>query len=611
MPERTLRDLIADRRVHLFDGAMGTMLYAKGVFINVCYDELNLKAPDLVQEIHQAYVKAGAEILETNTFGANPVKLGHYGLVEETYAINRRAAELARAAAGTRALVAGAIGPLGIRLEPFGETSRVEAFELFKTQAQGLLEGGVHGFVLETFSDLDEIHEALRAVRAISDLPVFAQMTIQEDGATAYGHDPESLARALDEYGADVIGLNCSVGPQGMLEAIERMARVTSRPLSAQPNAGLPRQVGDRKIYMASPEYTGEYAKRLVEAGARFVGGCCGTTPEHIKTVAAYVQSVSPRQIIAVSTEPVVAPTGVEPVPLGERSRWGKKLAAGAFLTTVEIVPPRGVDPGAMLAGARLLHDAGVDAINVPDGPRAQSRMGALMSALLIEREVGIETVIHYCCRDRNLLSMLSDLLGAAAHRLRNLLIVTGDPPKMGPYPEATGVFDIDSIGLTNLVHRLNHGLDPGNNPIGAPTAFVIGVGVNPAAVDPDRELRRFAWKVDAGAEFAMTQPVFDPEQLERFLARAEGFRIPVIAGIWPLVSLRNAEFLANEVPGVSVPAEVIGRMRRAQERGKEAALAEGVAIAREMLQRIRPMVQGAQVSAPFGRVPVALEVFA
>ena len=266
MPERTLRDLIADGRVHLFDGAMGTMLYAKGVFINVCYDELNLKAPDLVQEIHQAYVKAGAEILETNTFGANPVKLGHYGLVEETYAINRRAAELARAAGGARALVAGAIGPLGIRLEPFGETSRVEAFELFKTQAQGLLEGGVHGFVLETFSDLDEIHEALRAVRAISDLPVFAQMTIQEDGATAYGHDPESLARALDEYGADVIGLNCSVGPQGMLEAIERMARVTSRPLSAQPNAGLPRQVGDRKIYMASPEYTGEYAKRLVEA---------------------------------------------------------------------------------------------------------------------------------------------------------------------------------------------------------------------------------------------------------------------------------------------------------------------------------------------------------
>ncbi|HTT68188.1 MAG TPA: bifunctional homocysteine S-methyltransferase/methylenetetrahydrofolate reductase [Gemmatimonadales bacterium] len=611
MPERTLRDLIDDGRVHLFDGAMGTMLYARGVFINVCYDELSLKAADLVREIHHAYVKAGAEILETNTFGANPIKLGHYGLAEDTRAINRRAAELAREAAGARALVTGAIGPLGVRLEPFGETSRVDAFELFKRQAEGLLEGGVHGFVLETFSDLDEIHEALRAVRAVCDLPVVAQMTIQEDGATAYGSDPETLARALDEFGADVIGLNCSVGPQGVLEAIERMARVTSRPLSAQPNAGLPRQVGDRKMYMASPEYTGEYAKRLVEAGARFVGGCCGTTPEHVKTMAAYVQSVSPRQVIAVSAEPVVAPTGVEPVPLAERSRWGRKLDGGEFLTTVEIVPPRGVDPATMLAGARQLKGAGIDAINVPDGPRAQSRMGALMSALLIEREVGIETVIHYCCRDRNLLSMLSDLLGAAAHRLRNLLIITGDPPKMGPYPEATGVFDIDSIGLTNLVHRLNHGLDPGGNPIGAPTAFVIGVGVNPAAVDPERELKRFAWKVDAGADFAITQPVFDPEQLERFLARAEGFRIPIIAGIWPLVSLRNAEFLANEVPGVSVPSTVIERMRRAQERGKDAALAEGVAIAREMLQRIRPAVQGAQVSAPFGRVGVALDVLA
>jgi methionine synthase I (cobalamin-dependent)/5,10-methylenetetrahydrofolate reductase len=611
MAERTLRDLIADGRVHVFDGAMGTMLYAKGVFINVCYDELNLRSPDLVRDVHAAYVKAGAEILETNTFGANPAKLAHYGLAAETHAINRRAAELAREAAGSRALVAGAIGPLGIRLEPFGETSRDEAFDFFRTQAEGLLAGGVAGFVLETFSDLDEIHEALRAVRAVSDLPVVAQMTIQEDGKTAYGTDPETLARALDGFGADVVGLNCSVGPQGVLEAIERMARVTTRPLSAQPNAGLPRQVGDRKMYMASPEYTGEYAKRLVEAGARFVGGCCGTTPEHIKTVAAYVQSVSPRQVVAVSTEPVVAPSGVEPVPLAERSRWGKKLAARQFLTTVEIVPPRGVDPEAMLAGARQLKAAGVDAVNVPDGPRAQSRMGALMSALLIEREVGIETVIHYCCRDRNLLSMLSDLLGAAAHRLHNLLIITGDPPKMGPYPEATAVFDIDSIGLTNLVHRLNHGLDPGGNPIGAPTAFVIGVGVNPAAVDPEREIRRFAWKVDAGAEYAITQPVFDAQQLEAFLRRIDAFRIPVVAGIWPLVSLRNAEFLANEVPGVSVPQEVLARMRRAQAAGKDAALAEGVAIAREMLERLRPMVQGVQISAPFGRVPVALQVLA
>jgi len=609
VPERTLRDLIADGRVHVFDGAMGTMLYAKGVFINVCYDELNLRSPDLVRDVHRAYVRAGAEILETNTFGANPVKLAHYGLAAETHAINQKAAELAREAAGSRALVAGAIGPLGVRLEPFGETARAEAFEFFRTQAQGLCDGGVHGFVLETFSDLDEIHEALRAVRAVCDLPVFAQMTIQEDGNTAYGTDPEAVARALDGFGADVVGLNCSVGPQGVLEAIERMARVTSRPLSAQPNAGLPREVGDRRMYMASPEYTGEYAKRLVEAGARFVGGCCGTTPEHIKTVAAYVQSVSPRQVVAVTHEAAAAPAGVEPVPLAERSRWGGKLAAGEPVTTVEIVPPRGVDPEPMLAAARLLKQAGVDAVNVPDGPRAQSRMGALMSALLIEREVGLETVIHYCCRDRNLLSMLSDLLGAAAHRLHNLLVITGDPPKMGPYPEATAVFDIDSIGLTNLVHRLNRGLDPGGNPIGSPTAFVIGVGANPAAVDLEREVKRFAWKVDAGAEFAITQPVFDARQLEGFLRRIEGFRIPVVAGIWPLVSVRNAEFLANEVPGVSVPDEVVARMRRAQERGKEAALAEGVAIAREMRSRLQPMVQGVQVSAPFGRASVALEV--
>jgi homocysteine S-methyltransferase len=606
----TLRDLIADGRAHVFDGAMGTMLYARGVFINVCYDELNLRSPELVRDVHKAYLKAGAELLETNTFGANPVKLAHYQLADQTRTINQRAAEIAREAADGRASVVGAIGPLGVRLEPFGETGREEAFAFFREQAEGLLAGGVDGFILETFADLDEIQEALRAVRATSDLPVIAQMTIAEDGSTVYGTDPETLARTLDQVGADVIGLNCSVGPQGILEAVEKMARVTTRPISAQPNAGLPRAIGDRKIYMASPEYFGTYGKFLVEAGARFVGGCCGTTPDHVKEIASFVASVSPRQAVTVSSERVEAPQGVQPVPLAERSHWGAKLAKGEFLTTVEIVPPKGVDPAPMLASVKLLKEAGVDAVNVPDGPRAQSRMGALMTALLIEREVGIETVIHYCCRDRNLLSMLSDLLGASAHHLQNLLLITGDPPKMGPYPEATAVFDIDAIGLTNLVNRLNHGLDPGGNAIGQPTSFVIGVGVNPAAVDLDRELKRFKWKVDAGAEFAVTQPVFDPEQLERFLARIEEFRIPIVAGIWPLVSLRNAEFLANEVPGVSVPDSVLDRMRTAQDQGKEASLAEGVSIAREMLARVRHMVQGAQVSAPFGRVPIALEVF-
>jgi homocysteine S-methyltransferase len=366
--------------------------------------------------------------------------------------------------------------------------------------------------------------------------------------------------------------------------------------------------VGDRKIYMASPEYMASYARRMVESGARFVGGCCGTTPEHIRAIVGFVQSVSPRHHYAVTPAAERTET-TEPVPLAARSALGAKLATGQFTTAVEIVPPKGTDPEPMFAQCRQLRAAGVDVVNIPDGPRAQSRMGALISALLIQREVGIETVVHYCCRDRNLLGMLSDLLGAAAGELRNLLIITGDPPKMGPYPDATAVFDIDSIGLTNLVSRLNHGLDPGGNDLGSQTRFVIGVGVNPTAPDQERELRRFAWKVEAGAEFAVTQPVFDLDQFDRFLKRVEQFRIPIVGGLWPLVSLRNAEFLANEVPGVSVPEAVLARMRRASTAGKDVALAEGVSIARDLLGEIRERVQGVQVAAPLGKVPVALEV--
>ena len=606
----TLRALIDDGRVHVFDGAMGTQLYAQGFYLNVCYDELALKQPALVRSVHEAYVAAGAELLETNTFGANPPKLAAYGLADQTERINRAAAELARAAARDQASVVGAIGPLGLRLEPFGPTSSADARAHFARQVKGLLDGGVDGFIIETFSDLAELKAALDAVRESTDLPVVAQMTVGTDGLTYLGTAPEDFAKTLTEWGADVIGVNCSVGPAGVLDAIERMAKVTDRPLSGQPNAGLPKAVEDRKIYLASPEYVASYAKRMVEAGARFVGGCCGTTPEHIRRIRAYVASVSPRRhATVVSRTAVTPPAGVTEVPLAERSRWGAKLARGEFVTTVEILPPKGVDPSPMLAQCRALKAAGVDAVNIPDGPRAMSRMGVIPSALLIERETGIETVMHYCCRDRNLLGMLSDLLGAAAAGLHNVLIITGDPPKMGPYPEATAVFDIDSIGLTNLVYRLNQGLDPGHNPIGSPTRWAIGVGVNPGAPDLDRELSRFAWKVDAGADFAVTQPVFDPHQLETFLKRVESFRIPVVAGIWPLVSLRNAEFLANEVPGVSVPEEILRRMRDAQEKGREAALSEGVKIARDMLAGVRGAVQGVQVSAPFGRVEVALDV--
>jgi methionine synthase I (cobalamin-dependent)/5,10-methylenetetrahydrofolate reductase len=604
----TLRELIADGRVHVVDGAMGTMLYGRGVFLNVCYDELNLRQPDLVRDIHREYLRAGAELLETNTFGANPVKLATHGLAADTERVNTAAAELARDASGGRAAVLGAIGPLGVRIEPFGELSVGEAQAAFARQAAGLLAGGVDGFVLETFSDVAELGAALRAVRAVCDLPVIAQMTVGTDGKTHYGTDPLVFGPELAAMGADVIGVNCSVGPHGVLEAIEKLARVVTVPLSAQPNAGLPREVGDRKIYMASPEYMASYARRIVEAGARFVGGCCGTTPDHIRAIVGFVQSVSPRHVHAVGVMPLPA-AALEPVPLAARSRLGAKLAEGRFVTTVEIVPPKGVDPAPMFAQVRQLKAAGVDAVNVPDGPRAQSRMGALLSAVMIEREVGLEAVVHYACRDRNLLGMLSDLLGAAAAGVRNLLIITGDPPKMGPYPEATAVFDIDSIGLTNLVSRLNRGLDPGGNPIGPPTRFAIGVGVNPAAPDFERELKRFAFKVEAGAEWAITQPVFDLVQLDRFLKQTESFRIPVVAGIWPLISLRNAEFLANEVPGVSVPDAIVERMRAASSRGKEEALAEGVRISREMLGEVADRVQGAQVSAPLGRVSVALEV--
>lgn len=611
-----LARLLDPEALVVFDGAMGTMIYARGVFINQCYDELCLRAPDLIRGIHAEYVRAGAEVIETNTFGANRLKLEQHGLSREVQSINTSAARLAREAAGESVLVAGAVGPLGVRLEPYGPTSRAEAREIFAEQMRALKDGGADLFILETFSDLDELGQAILAARDVdASMPVIAQVAINVDGVTAYGATPEDIVRSLDAAGADIIGLNCSVGPQTILEAIEKMAPLTTRKLSAQPNAGMPRDVGGRTMYMASPEYMSTYARHIVVAGAKIIGGCCGTTPEHIRELAEGVRPLAPRSgrtsraavvHAAVSDRTV----GVESVPFAKRSHWSARLAAGDFVTSVELVPPRGVDASKLLRDAAALHKAGVDAINVPDGPRAQSRMAAVLTSLLIEQNARIETVTHYCCRDRNLLGMLSDLLGAAAVGLRNVLLITGDPPKMGPYPSATAVFDIDSIGLTNLVSHLNRGLDPGGNAIGEPTQFVIGVGVNPAALDVANERRRFEWKVEAGAEYAITQPVFDAEQLEVFMRSIESLKIPVVAGIWPLVSVRNAEFLANEVPGVTVPSEVISRMRRANALSKEHAVQEGIAIAREMLERVRPVVAGVQVSAPFGKAELALEVF-
>ena len=470
--------------MHVLDGAMGTLLYERGVFVNVCYDELSLTRPELVEGIHREYVEAGAEILETNTFGANPVKLSGFALDEKTEEINRAAAGLARMAAGDGVVVIGAIGPLGLRIEPWGPTSAEEAEDYFRRQAQGLVEGQVDGFLLETFSDLNELRQALRAVRSIGDLPVFAQVAFEEGGNTSYGTNAETVARTLDEWGVDVIGVNCSVGPSETLDVVERMAGVTEVPLAAQPNAGLPRLVGDRKMYLASPSYMARYAARMVEAGTRFVGGCCGTTPAHIRElrVAVSASGEDPRKSARPGSKAFVSvrvPSGRASgadlavpgargtaVPLGERSRLGQKLASGDFVTSFELLPPSGWDPEPLVAQARRALEAGADVVTLTDSSTGRRRMGAIPAGILLARDLDAEVVVRYTCRDRNMLRMISDFLGAAAAGIRNVLVVSGDPTSTGPYPDHTAVFDIDSIGLTNLLDHLNHGVDPGGQEV-------------------------------------------------------------------------------------------------------------------------------------------------
>jgi methionine synthase I (cobalamin-dependent)/5,10-methylenetetrahydrofolate reductase len=610
-----------DERVLVCDGAMGTMLYAKGVFINKSFDALNVTQPDLVAEVHQEYVRAGADIIETNTFGANRIKLGSFGMADKLHAINAQGAKIARHAAREQTYVAGAIGPLGIRIEPWGKTGVDEAREYFREQAAALAEGGVDLFVLETFRDLSEICAAIDAVRAVSDKPIVAQMTTEEDGHTLDGTPPERFTPELEARGASVVGVNCAVGPAPMLDTIERMEAVTGLKLSAQPNAGKPRDVEGRNIYLCSPEYMASYARRFILHRVRIVGGCCGTTPEHIRQIKTAVRSLAPavvrstdapspstpEALAAAHTLHVQAPLSAPPVARERKSRLGQALAGGSFVTAVELLPPRGFQTDPTIDRARRLKTGGVDVINVPDGQRAGARLSALALALLIEQQAGIETILHYACRDRNLIGIQSDLLGAHAIGLRNVLLITGDPGRVGDYPDATAVFDVDSIGLTNVVSRLNHGSDVGGQAIGAPTAFHIGVSINPAAPNLDEELRRFEYKVEAGAEFVMTRPIFDVAGFERLLKRLEPSRLPVIAGVFPFESVRNAEFMANEVPGVRVPEDLIERMRRAD--GASAAAAEGIAIARAIALELRPAVQGIQVSSPGGDTDAALAV--
>jgi homocysteine S-methyltransferase len=598
------------RRVLVSDGAMGTMLYSRGVFINRCFDELNLSSPDLVRQIHQDYVKAGAEIVETNTFGANRMRLAGFGVAEKLAAINQAGVRLAREAAKEAAFVAGAVGPLGVRIEPLGPTSFAEARAIFREQIDALLEAGVDLLILETFGNLNELREAARAAYEASggEVAIVAQVTIDDFGHLPGGTDTETFTREMDSWPVDVIGLNCSVGPKATLETIERMMQFSSKPMSAMPNAGLPTRVEGRNMYLCSPEYMAQYARRMLWAGVKIIGGCCGTTPDHIKLIRSETRSLQPLQkkLSVTVEEPEVKAHALTPVPMAQKSKLGAKLAQGKFVAFVEILPPRGVDASREIAGARLCAAQGIDAINVPDGPRASARMSAQAACQLIQQHAGIEAVSHFCCRDRNILGIQSELLAAHTVGVRNLICITGDPPRMGLYPDATAVFDVDAIGLVNIVSNLNHGLDIGGNPIGSQTALLIGVGANPGALNMDEEIRRFEWKVEAGAEYVVTQPVFDLDLLEKFLQRIERVKIPVICGLWPLTSFRNAEFMVNELR-VPVPEPFMERMRRMDNADK--AREEGVAIAREMVARVRGMVQGVQLSAPFGRYQMALDV--
>jgi homocysteine S-methyltransferase len=580
----------------LCDGAMGTLLYAKGVFINRCYDELNISQPEMVGAIHSEYVKAGAEVLETNTFGANHYRLLRHGFEGRVQEINRAGVQLARAAAGTDVLVAGSVGPLGVRIEPLGKISREEARSAFRAQIQVMADEGVDLILLETFGYIE----------VAPGLPIVAEVTIDEDGNALDGTEVEAFGPRLTDFGVDVVGCNCSIGPAAMLDTVERLRRVTSLPLAAQPNAGMPRSVEGRNIYLCSPEYMASYARKFVAAGVSLIGGCCGTTPEHIRAMKSALRVGEARTssfhvtVASRTTAPAVK-------PLEERSKLGRKLTTGEFVTMVEIVPPKGSDPAKELAAANYLRAVGIDAVNIPDSPRASARMGNQALCNLIERECSIETVLHYTCRDRNVLSIQSDLLGACALGLNNLICITGDPPRLGNYPDATAVFDVDAIGLVNIVRNLNLGVDIGANPIGSATSFVIGVGANPGISDIDEEVRRFEYKCEAGAHYAVTQPVFDMRLLEDFLRRVEHCKIPVLAGIWPLTSVRNAEFMRNELR-VSVPDEILRRMAAASD-NSELARAEGVLIAREMLLEARGMVQGVQVSAPLGKFAAAVDV--
>jgi homocysteine S-methyltransferase len=589
------------------DGGLGTMLYARGVFVNRCFDELNLSNPALVGQVHAEYLDAGAELVETNTFGAQRFKLGPHGLEKQVHKINFEGARIAREAAAGRALVAGSIGPIGKPLAPYGSISFEDAVAAFREQALGLSEGGVDLFVIETMPSLDQARAGLKAVREVSDRPVVVSLTFNEEGRTFFGDKPEDVVRVLEDLGVPVIGANCSQGPQAMLETVSRMAAAAKHAkLSAMPNAGAPAMVDGRYVYLCTPEYMASYARRFLSAGVSLVGGCCGTTPAHIKNLVRSVKMVKPTRESVAVLEPARAKEAPLPVVREEKSGLARKLGR-QFVVSVELDPPRGADPGALLERAQYCRENEVDCINVADGPRASARMSALSMCLLLEQKVGIETILHYTCRDRNLLSIQSDLLGAHALGLRNILAITGDPPKLGDYPDATAVYDVDSIGLIRILDHLNHGCDLAGNLIGPALGLHIGCGADPGKPDREKELSRLEAKVKAGAEYVLTQPVYDPRTLEEFLKSVKPLGVPVLVGILPLYSHKNAEFLHNEVPGMRIPDDIRERMRVAGS-GEEARHV-GVKIAQETLLAARSEAQGAYIMPPFNKVDLAVRV--
>jgi homocysteine S-methyltransferase len=595
--------------VVVFDGAMGTMLYARGVFVNRCFDELNLSSPNLVKSIHEEYLAAGAEVVETNTFGAHRFKLGPHGLAPHVRKINREGARIAREAAEGRGLVAGSVGPIGKPLAPLGQVTRDEAVEAYREQAEGLAEGGVDLFFLETMPSLEQAEAALEAVRAVApDVPVAVSLTFSEEGQTLYGGDtPEDVVARLESLDVPVVGANCSQGPQAMLGTVQRMAAVarTAR-LSAMPNAGAPALVEGRYVYLCTPEYMATWARRFLESGATVVGGCCGTTPEHVKDLVRSVRMVRPGHAEVRAEAPRRPREAPKPVAREEKSPLARRLAR-KFVVSVELDPPRGASPGALIERAQYCQESEVDAINVADGPRASARMSAQALCVLLQSQVGIDTILHYTCRDRNLLGIQSDLLGAKALGLRNILAITGDPPKLGDYPDATAVYDVDSIGLIRILDHLNHGCDLAGNLIGPALGFHIGCGADPSKPDMEKEVERLEEKIAVGAEYVMTQPVYDPRTLERFLGMIAHLDVPLLVGILPLYSHRNAEFLHNEVPGMRIPDDIRERMRKAG--SGEKAQAEGVSIAQEATLAAREKAQGVYIMPPFNKVDLAVRV--